>query len=211
MPFARKNEARNTQATPQSQHIFVGRTQELEFFEKSILRPLDYPSHNIISISGDGGIGKSTLLRRFNDLITGQEFKEYCLAAGVDEFQTTPAAIMKRFAEQLHEAGHKLGEFMTELNNYEETLKKLQLEREAGREALIRKASDMAGSVVEELPVFGGLLKEGAKSATDYLLKEHHTRRLLKDVERLEDPIGKLTKAFVSDLNRLLDVQVGRK
>src|SRR5437016_3593033 len=41
-----------------------------------------------------------------------------------------------------------------------------------------------------------------------YILSELHHRQSVKDAERLEDPIGDLTKAFVKELNHLADIQV---
>ncbi len=60
MPFIKKNDAQNAQ--PSSS--FIGRTGEIFFFVHNILRP-EAPTHNILSISGQGGVGKSTLLARF--------------------------------------------------------------------------------------------------------------------------------------------------
>src|SRR5258708_7062577 len=93
MPFIKKNHAQEVQ--PSSS--FVGRTSEIFFFVHHILQP-ETPTHNILSISGQGGIGKSTLLGRFIAQAHEAPFKDYCLTATVDEGQSTPLAIMEQFS-----------------------------------------------------------------------------------------------------------------
>src|SRR5215472_8632446 len=101
MPFVRKTDSQGSQPPSDGRKIFIGRTNELLFFKQNILKP-EEPTHNILSISGQGGVGKSTLLARFIDEAHSVEFKDYCLTAMVDEWQTTPINVMEKFAEQLH-------------------------------------------------------------------------------------------------------------
>lgn len=204
MPFVKKTDAKGFQPLTDARKIFIGRTNELHFFVKDILEPGD-PAYNIVSISGQGGVGKSTLLLRFIDDACASNFKDYCLTAIVNERQATPASIMEKFAEQLNMAG----DFEKALKQYKEVLHKLQIERETSRELLLRRTTtDLAGSVVKDVPLIGGILKEGVGVATGYLFDELHYRQLLKDAERLEDPIGDLTRAFVLEINRLTETQV---
>src|SRR5256886_17276633 len=104
MPFVKKNDAQGSQPPTDARNIFIGRTSELLFFVQNILKPIN-PTHNIISISGQGGVGKSTLLARFIDEAHSPTFKDYCLTALVDERQTTSVSIMERFADQLRLKG----------------------------------------------------------------------------------------------------------
>src|SRR5215471_10156948 len=101
MPFVRKTNPESSQSPTDTRKLFIGRTGELLFFVQNILKP-EEPTHNIISIWGQGWVGKSTLLARFIDEAHSAEFKDYCLTAIVEEVQATPAGIMERFAEQLH-------------------------------------------------------------------------------------------------------------
>src|SRR6516162_1174908 len=100
MPFVRKTNPEGSQTPTDTRKLFIGRTGELLFFVQNILKP-EEPTHNIISIWGQGGVGKSTLLSRFIDEAHSTEFKDYCLTAAIDELQTTPASIMEKFAAQL--------------------------------------------------------------------------------------------------------------
>ena len=104
MPFVRKTDSQGFQLPTDTRKLFIGRTGELLFFIQNILKP-EEPTHNIISIWGQGGVGKSTLLARFIDEAHAAEFKDYCLTATVDKLQTTPASIMEKFAAQLHMQG----------------------------------------------------------------------------------------------------------
>src|SRR6266581_4289882 len=124
---------------------FIDRTEELYFFVENILKP-EEPDHNIVSVSGQGGVGKSTLLKRFIDEIQNTHFREYCVAAIVDERHTNPAIIMEKFAEQLHITG----EFEKALNEYKGVLRRLRDEQLRTREAVLGEtAPNMIGSVLQ--------------------------------------------------------------
>ena len=56
MPFVKKTDAKESQRPTDARKIFIGRSDELHFFREEILRPED-PTCNIISISGQGGVG----------------------------------------------------------------------------------------------------------------------------------------------------------
>src|SRR5262249_29220626 len=150
MPFKKTNaDSKDARSLAEARKVFIGRTSELLFFIHHVLEPED-PTYHIISISGLGGVGKSTLLNRFIDATHVGDFRDYCLTAQVNERQTTPANIMEKFAEQLPFKG----DFEKALSQYKETLRKLQSEREAAREALWRQATtDVAGSLVKAVPV----------------------------------------------------------
>jgi tetratricopeptide (TPR) repeat protein len=199
----KKTDPKEAQPPIDARKIFIGRRNEIEFFVQQILKPED-PTYNIISISGVGGVGKSTLLARFIDEARAPEFKDYCLIALVDDQQTTPASIIEKFADQLHSEG----EFEKALAHYKEALRKLQSERETWRDTLLHKAPELAGTMVEDVPFAGGILKAGAGVTTEFFVKRYRTRQLLKDAERLEDPLRDLTNAFIKELNHLADTQV---
>src|SRR5438270_2155852 len=124
MPFVKKNDSQGTQPPTDARKLFIGRTGELLFFVQNILKP-EEPTHNIISIWGQGGVGKSTLLARYIDETHAPAFKDYCLTAMVDERQTSPANMMEKFADQLDIKG----DFEKALKQYKEVLRKLQSER----------------------------------------------------------------------------------
>src|SRR5256884_1502627 len=142
MPF-KKSETKRQQPPTDARNIFIGRVNELHFFIEGILKP-EEPTHNIISIWGQGGVGKSTLLGRFIDEARSADFKDYCLTAIVDELQTTPASIMEKFATQLH----MQGAFVKALRHYKEVLRTQQTEREMPHDTLVKRTPVFAGAAV---------------------------------------------------------------
>ncbi|HEY7417943.1 MAG TPA: tetratricopeptide repeat protein [Ktedonobacteraceae bacterium] len=201
MPFVK----RNTSSSQQMTHdLFVGRTGEQLFFVQNILNA-EEPTHNILSISGQGGVGKSTLLARLRDETQTADWKDACLSALVDERQFTPVDIMRKFAEQLHIEGT----FGKALRKYKEALQKQQraeAEQETLQSTILDKLPDFTGAAAEGVPVVGPLLREGVKTATGHLLGRYHLLQTQREQARLENPIGDLTRAFVEELNRLSDV-----
>jgi len=210
MPFINKNALASPEPNNIGRGIFVGREAERAFFLNNILRATNI-SHNIVAISGNGGVGKSTLLQKYILDAGIAEFKDYCVTTFVNERQPTPLAIMEAFADQLKSAGYQLPDFEKALSKHKDTLRRAYAERESGREAMLRGTVDWAGTVVEEVPLVGGVLNKMAKPAAEMLIKERHTNQLIRDAERLEDPIGDLTTAFVAELNKIAGVSVGSK
>jgi tetratricopeptide (TPR) repeat protein len=207
MPF-RKNAPKGTQQPTDAKRIFIARTNELLFFIHHILEP-EEPTYNIISISGQGGVGKSTLVNRLIDEAGATNFKDYCLTAKVDERQTIPASIMQRFADQLRDAGQPLKKFEEKLTSYKESLRRMYTGHKEEQEMLVRETIDIAGTVAEEIPIVGGLMHKGANTFTEILIEKGRTSQYLKDAAKLEDSIGDLTKAFIKDLNQITEAQVG--
>src|SRR4051812_47779814 len=101
MPFVRKTDTPPFPVLPSAHNVFIGRTSEILFFTQNILKP-EEPVHNMLSLWGQGGVGKSTLLARFRSEAQMGDFKAYCVTALVDERQFTPVRIMEQFAAQLH-------------------------------------------------------------------------------------------------------------
>ncbi len=165
MPFVRKTDSHGSQSPTDTRKLFIGRTGELLFFVQNILKP-EEPTHNIISIWGQGGVGKSTLLTRFIDEAHSAEFKDYCLTATVDELQTTPASIMEKFAAQLH----MQGAFEKALKHYKKGLRTQQTDRETLQDTLVQNMPIFAGATVEGVPFVGPLLGEGVKATAEHLM-----------------------------------------
>ncbi len=123
MPFIKKSHIQNSLSSTSPRSVFVGRTNELLFFVQHILKP-EEPMHNILSIWGQGGVGKTTLLQQFKNQAATADFKAYCTAL-VDERQATPARMMEQLARQLPLSSA----FEKALNRYKEALQMLPLSR----------------------------------------------------------------------------------
>ncbi len=209
MPFKR-NIPRNMPQAGDIKDIFIARADELLFFIQRILEP-EEPEYNIISISGQGGVGKSTLVNRFIEEAHASSFKDYCLTARVNERQATPANIMERFAEQLREKNHPLKEFEEKLTRYKELIRRIQTENAEEQDILLRETVNLVGTIVEDIPFAGKLMHKEATALTDVLVDKAHRQQYLKDIAKLEDPIRDLTRTFVKDLNQITErpVSVG--
>jgi tetratricopeptide (TPR) repeat protein len=202
MPFVKRSHLQDPSLVD-IPSLFIGRAGELLFFVHHILRP-EAPTHNILSISGQGGVGKSTLLTRFIAETHEAPYKDYCLTAIIDERQSTPVGMMEKFAQQLH----LTGEFAKALKQYKETLRRQQVERETFYNTLFESVPDIAGAVVEGIPVAGPLLREGTKVAAKHLLKENQASQFPPNATFFEPPLDGLTRAFVNELNHLADAKV---
>ena len=203
MPFIKRANLEYSHSVADARKIFVGRTNELQFFLEHILEP-EEPTYNIVSLFGQGGVGKSTLLARVIEELDDAKYKEYCLSALVDERQATPVGIMERFADQLHLGGA----FGKALKQYKELVRKLQTEQETLQTTILHRAPDFAGAAIEGVPLVGPILREGVKVTAGHLVDRYQAGQLHKDTEYLRDPLTDLTKAFISELNRLADTQV---
>jgi tetratricopeptide (TPR) repeat protein len=197
MPFVKKNEIKRGLRTTDVTKLLVGRTEELHFFTGRILAP-EESHYNILSISGQGGVGKTTLLLRFIDEARAANYKDYCLTAMADERQATPQAIMESFAQQLNIRGR----FEKALIQYKETLRKLATRRQLNEAPT---GASSAGTLK-----IAALLERGTKGAVGDVWNEQQLDQLLKNAEQLEDPINDLTNTFVSELNTLVKKQIFR-
>ena len=207
MPF-KKNDSRDTQQSVHTKHIFISRDDQLNFFLHHIFEPED-PSYNIVSIWGQGGVGKTTLVSHLIDQAHASQFKDYCITALVNEKQTTPASVMERFADHLKHAGYPLKKFEEEYIRFKDALRRYQIGHRNEQEVIVREAVDLAGTVVDDVPFVGGAMHKGASTVTELLLERRRIQQYLRDAARLENPIGDLTKAFVQDLNLVADSQAG--
>src|SRR6266566_4581993 len=203
MPFIKRVNLKHSYSVADARKIFVGRTNELQFFLEHILEP-EEPTYNIVSLFGQGGVGKSTLLARVIGELDDSRYKEYCLSALVDERQATPVGIMERFADQLHLGGA----FGRALKQYKELVRTLQTEQETLQTTILHRAPDFAGAAIEGVPLVGPILREGVKVTAGHLVDRYQAGQSHKDTEYLRDPLTDLTKAFISELNRLADTQV---
>ena len=191
----------------ETQSSMIGRMNEQYFFTEHVLRPVE-PLYNLISVWGEAGVGKTTLLTRFRDTARSTEFKDVCLTALVDEWPVTPAHLMERVAVQLRSAGAPLVAFEQALARYRHGAPQRQPEQAFAQAALLREGAALAGAKVMGEPVLGGLYAAVAREASAAFWSQRRAFRSARTTVSLADALDELTRAFIEDLNWLTATQV---
>ena len=189
---------------------FVGRENALNFFRASILEP-QQPAYHIISIDGEAGVGKTTLLNRLKSMADSPEFNRYCLTGIVDGTQTAlnSIGVMEQFANQFKAAKLPLKEFEKEFENYVEEQYKITVKPETASATVMQEVKNVADAAAGMLGAPGQLAKGVAETGVDlagiFFEKKMEEHRRLQEANRLYDQIDDLTRAFVDDLDRLAE------
>ena len=97
-----------------SEEIFVGRSEQLSLFEQAL--NATRPPFLILAISGQGGVGKTTLLEQLRHSANDHEV----LTALVNEDQTTIPGTLAHFAYQFDEIGCVCKNFNERYRKYRE-------------------------------------------------------------------------------------------
>lgn len=184
---------------------FIGREQELEVFRKEISQSL--PSYLIFYITGQGGVGKTTLLDRCRSIASTTGF----LVASVDEQQRTVPDVLGRIAAHLESLGYSLKHFTERYKTYCQKMDEIESDPYApkglatvlGRTVV--RATYIVGDTVpglrkglDYLPQAS--LESKATEWIDYLVKKLGNKN---DIALVRDPVPILTASFFEDLNEL--------
>src|SRR5579884_2090099 len=188
-------------------NIFIGRTNELHFFIEHMLKP-EVPTYNVVSVWGDAGVGKSTLLTRLRDEAHTADFKDCCLTALMDVQQMTPARIMEHCAAQLRLAGSPLPAFENMAARYKETVQEQQSEQEVARAIFLHHISRLTSAGIRGAPVIGGLYETVAEAASASFWSQRRLRQPAGETQDRSELLDDLTQAFIEDLNWLTATQV---
>jgi tetratricopeptide (TPR) repeat protein len=189
---------------------FVGREREIESFRRYI--NLTPPTYVIFSITGQGGVGKTALLNRYQE-IARNEFA--FLLAGCDEQQRDIPTVLGHFAQQLSAQNAPLKHFNERYKIYRQKMNEIENDPAApqGLAALLgRTAVHVAFGVGDLVPgVRKGLellpqdsLATQASEWTSYLAKKLTNK---DDVALVRDPVPVLTPLFFTDLNVIAQKQ----
>lgn len=89
------------------QTTFVGREPQIALFRQNMGRSPELRDYFIFNVWGQGGVGKSTLLRQFRKIADEAEFA----TALTSDSETSIPEAMGRLAEQFEQSGHKLTQF----------------------------------------------------------------------------------------------------
>ncbi len=184
---------------------FVGRAEQLRVFLDNFTG--DEPRWMVLSITGEGGVGKSTLLKRY-----AQECRRPDINANVvlcDDRHYSPVEAMAAIAEQLSALGIKSGDFDERLKKYRQALQQIESDPSAPRgmvHVVTRGLTDLAVKSLRRVPGIGLAMDYVDEKATGEALAElaqyAMTRWGNKDeVLLVREPEKVLTPLFVDLLN----------
>ena len=184
---------------------FVGREQELDIFRQQI--GLSKPSHLIFYITGQGGVGKTTLLNRYRQIAKDAGF----LLVDCDEQEREVPSVLGRFAHQLAERGFPLKRFDERYKTYRQKMNEIESDPDAprGLAAMLGRTVVRAAYVVgDTVPgLRKGLelipqeaLETQASEWTSYLARKLTNK---DEVALVREPTPILTSLFFNDLNEL--------
>jgi tetratricopeptide (TPR) repeat protein len=188
---------------------FVGRSEQVSLFRKNLALPLEEDNRRFIfNICGQGGVGKSTLLRQFRKI--AEEAKIICAYA--DETQRTVPETMGRLAQQFEQKGHKLSQFSERYQVYCQKRQELESDPEApkGFSAFLGQTVAKTGVSVARNIIPGGkvvvdLIDEKAVTSqagewTSFVAKKLTNK---DEVRLIQEPVGVLTPLFLKELSKI--------
>lgn len=203
----------STQKQPSLQSIlkrrqqmeFIGREEQVNLFRQNLTYgPVDERRRFIFSASGQGGVGKTTLLRLFSKLATEANAK----VAWVDETIEDMPAAMAYIAKQLEGQDHAFNTFNERYRIYLQRLHELEADPEApqGSLSIISQALTKVGvSLGRRIPIAGGaldLIDEKVLATQVGAWSEYVKRKLTNKDEfhLIQKPLDILTPLFLDGL-----------
>ena len=187
------------------QEEFIGREEHIFLFCQNLTYGLeDERRRFIFSVSGQGGVGKTTLLHLFSKLATEANAK----VAWVDETIEDMPAAMAHMAKQLEGQDHIFNTFNERYRSYLQRLHELEADPEApqGSLAFISQALTKVGvSLGRRIPVAGGafdLVDEKALASQVGAWSEYVKKKLTNkdELHLMQKPLDVLTPLFLEGL-----------
>lgn len=184
---------------------FVGREEQLRIFEENFRSEI--PQWMVLSVTGEGGVGKSTLLKRYTELAPSPEIASNVVQC--TDRHLFPVEVMGAIAEQLARKGIARKEFDERYKKYLETRQQIESDPAAPRgmvDVVTRGVTDFAVKSLRRAPgvgVFADYVDEkAAGDAMVELTRYAITRWGNKDeVQLVREPEKTLTPLFVNLLN----------
>ncbi len=190
---------------------FVGRSEEIRIFRENFTG--DEPDWWILSVTGEGGVGKSTLLNRYRDMAVKPPIG--ALVVLCDDRELFPVQVMGAVAEQLAQEGIVSKEFDERYRKFLELREKIESDPDAPRgvvDVVTRGLTDFTIKSLRRAPVIGlfaDYIDEEAAGQTMVELTRYALAHIgnKNEVHLVKEPEKVLTPLFVGLLNQAAEQQ----
>ncbi|MEH2069317.1 MAG: tetratricopeptide repeat protein [Nostoc sp.] len=187
---------------------FVGREDQVNQFHQNLGLPLEDDRRRFLfNVWGQGGVGKSTLLRQFRKIADEAKI----ISAYIDEAEKSVPEVMGRLAEELERQSHKLTQFTERYKVYRQKRQELETDPEApqGFSAFVGKTVVKTGvRLARRVPVGGTVfdfVDEDALASQAGEWASYFAKKITnKDEVRLvQEPVEILTPLFLQDIFKI--------
>ncbi|MEA5616675.1 tetratricopeptide repeat protein, partial [Cronbergia sp. UHCC 0137] len=187
---------------------FVGREDQIKHFRENLTLPVESRMF-LFNIWGQGGVGKSTLLKQFRKIAEDAK----TITAYIDEAEKTVPDVLGRLAEDLENKGYKLPQFSERYKVYRQKRQELETDPDApqGFSAFVGKTFAKTGlRLARQIPVGGamvGLVDEDALANQAGEWSSYIAKKLTNKDEVLlvNEPVEILTPLFLEDIVKITE------
>ncbi len=184
---------------------FVGRRNEMHLFEENFS---ESPRFMVFAITGEGGVGKSTLLDRFNVIAIASKIGAIVIKC--DDKQGTPVVAMGHVASELGKLGISHKDFDERYKKYCELRQEIESDPKVPRSAvnvISMGITDFTIKSLRKAPGVGVFFEYADEKAAGEALTELIQYGISKwgnkdEVQLLREPERILTPLFIELINR---------